>query len=219
MKLFASGLGTVECAYYLHAGPGCKLDFAALRLQREHMRESKQPEASVLELGGMEFLLSRNGTKSGYPFVISNQDCTIQFGEFNNPSFFVRYSSFALWCKGAKFLHERFLSWADSLGLQALRPEGLSRCDFAFDFSLPKVDFDEDNFVTSAEKDSQRRKNGKVQTFTFGRDEIVLRVYNKSCRRIRSSPSRSGCGRPSNLSLIDKYFSRWSSGVTTDRRL
>lgn len=180
MNLLASGLDTVECAYYLHAGPGCKLDFAALRLQREHMRESKQPEAAVLELGGMEFLLSPNGTKSGYPFVLSNQDCTIQFGEFNNPSFFVRYSSFALWCKGAKFLHERFLSWADSLGLKALRPEGLSRCDFAFDFSLPQIDFDEDNFVTAAEKDSQHRKNGKVQTFTFGRDEIVLRVYNKS---------------------------------------
>lgn len=180
MKLLASGLDTVECAYYLHAGPGCKLDFAALRLQREHMRESKQPEAAVLELGGMEFLLSPNGTKSGYPFFISNQDCTIQFGEFNNPSFYVRYNSFALWCKGAKFLHERFLTWAESLGLRALKPEGLSRCDFAFDFSLPQIDFDEDNFVTAAEKDSQHRKNGKVQTFTFGRDEIVLRVYNKS---------------------------------------
>ena len=103
MKLLASGLDTVESAYYLYAGPGCKLDFAALRLQREIMRESKQPEAAVLKLGGMEFLLSPNGTKSGYPFVISNQDRTIQFGEFNNPSFFVRYSSYALWCKGANF--------------------------------------------------------------------------------------------------------------------
>ena len=84
MKLLASGLDTVECAYYLYAGPGCKLDFAALRLQREVMRASKQPEAAVLELGGMEFLLSPNGTKSGYPFVMSNQDCAIQFGEFNN---------------------------------------------------------------------------------------------------------------------------------------
>ena len=106
MKLLASGLDTIECAYYLRAGPGCKLDFAAIRLQREVMRESKQPESAVLKLGDMEFLLSPNGTKSGYPFVMSNQDCTIQFGEFNDPSFFVRYSSFALWCKGAKFLHD-----------------------------------------------------------------------------------------------------------------
>ena len=180
MKLLASGLDTIECAYYLRAVPGCKLDFESLRLQREVMRESKQPESAVLKLGDMEFLLSPNGTKSGYPFVMSNQDCTIQFGEFNDPSFFVRYSSFALWTKGAKFLHDRFLSWADALGLQTVRAEGLSRVDFAFDFLLPAIDFDEDSFVTAASKDSQHRKDSKVQTFTFGRDEIVLRVYNKS---------------------------------------
>lgn len=61
MKLLASGLETIECAYYMYAAPGCKLDFAALRLKREIMRESKHPEAAVLELGGTEFLLSPNG--------------------------------------------------------------------------------------------------------------------------------------------------------------
>lgn len=180
MKLLLSGLDTIECAYYLRAGETCKLDFEALRAQREHMRQSKHPEAGVLELGGMEFLLSPNGSKSGYPFIISNQDLTIQFGEFNDPSFFVRYSSFALWSKGAKVMHERFMAWAESLGFIAVRPEGLSRVDFAFDFHLPEIDFDEDSFVSAADKDSQHRKNGKVQTFTYGRDEIVLRVYDKS---------------------------------------
>jgi hypothetical protein len=180
MKLLCSGLDTIECAYYLKPGSACKFDFAALALQREHLRQSKQPETGVVEFGGMEFMLSPNGTKSGYPYLISNQDCTIQFGENNNPSFFVKYSSFALWNKGAKFLHERFLRWVDELGFVVIRHEGLSRCDFAFDFHLENIDFDEDSFVTSAEKDSQHRKNGKVQTFTFGRDEIVLRVYNKS---------------------------------------
>ena len=63
MKLLASGLDTIECAYYLYTPLGCKLDFAALRLQREVMRESKKPEAAVLELGGMEFLLSPNKTR------------------------------------------------------------------------------------------------------------------------------------------------------------
>lgn len=180
MNILLSGLDTIECAYYLHAGADCKLDFVALRAQREIMRQSKHPESGVLELGDTEFMLSPNGTKSGYPFLISNQDCTIQFGEFNDPSFFVKYSSFALWNKGAKFLHKRFEKWAESLGFITMRPEGLSRCDFAFDFHLENIDFDEDSFVTAAAKDSQHRKNGKVQTFTFGRDEIVLRVYNKS---------------------------------------
>lgn len=180
MKLLLSGLDTIECAYYLRAGADCKLDYAALRTQREAMRQSKHPDSGVVKLGGMEFLLSPNGTKSGYPFLISNPDCTIQFGEFNDPSFFVKFSSLALWNKGAKALHERFEDWAGSLGFIAGRSEGLSRCDFAFDFHLEDIDFDEDSFVTVAEKDSQHRKHGKVQTFTFGRDEIVLRVYNKS---------------------------------------
>jgi hypothetical protein len=180
MKLLLSGLDTIECAYYLRAGGVCGIDFEALRAQREVMRNSKHPDSGVLELGGMEFLLSPNGSKSGYPFILSNQDCTIQFGEFNDPSFFVRYSSFALWCKGAKFLHDRFMSWAESLGFTPVRSEGLSRVDFAFDFHLPLIDFDEDSFVSAADKDSQHRKNGKVQTFTYGRDEVVLRVYNKS---------------------------------------
>lgn len=187
MQLLLSGLDTIECAYYLQAGSGSTFDFAALREQREVLRQSKNPEAGVVKLGGMDFLLSPNGTKSGYPFVLSNQDLTIQLGEFNSPNFFVRFSSFALWCKGAKTMHERFLAWAASLGLHPSRSEGLSRVDFAFDFLLPVLDFDEDNFVTAAEKDSQHRKNGKVQTFTFGRDEIVLRVYNKSDEVVEAS--------------------------------
>ena len=59
------------------------------------------------------------------------------------------------------------------------KPEGLSRADFAFDFLLLKVDFDGDSFVTAATKGSQHRKDDKVQTFTFGRDKVVLRVYSK----------------------------------------
>ncbi len=72
------------------------------------------------------------------------------------------------------------LSGPVRLGFVPARKEGLSRCDFAFDFHLEDIDFDEDSFVTAADKDSQHRKHGKVQTFTFGRDEVVLRVYNKS---------------------------------------
>lgn len=179
MKLVNSGIDTTECAYYLRAAEGCALDFQKLREQKELIRQSGQQEAGVLKLGGIDFLLSPNGTKSGYPFLISNQFMTIQFGEFNSPNFFVKFSSLALWTRGAKEMHRQFMEWASGLGLVPARSEGLSRVDFAFDVLLPQVDFDEDNFVTAAEKDSQHRKNGKVQTFTFGRDEVVLRVYDK----------------------------------------
>jgi hypothetical protein len=182
MKLLASGIDTVECSYYLRPGPNCTLNFEQLREQKEVIRQSRQPESGVLELGGTEFLLSPNGTKSGYPFLISNQHSTIQFGEFNDPSFFVKSSGFALWTRGARQMHQQFMEWATSLGLVPVRAEGLSRVDFAFDFLLPNIDFDEDCFVTQTDKDSQHRKHGKVQTFTLGRDEVVLRVYNKPCR-------------------------------------
>ncbi len=158
MRLLISGIDTLECAYYLGPGPVCKLDFVQLREQREFMRQSKHPEAGVIELGGIEFLLSPNGTASGYPFRLSNQLCTIQFGEFNDPSFFVTFRSLALWTRGARQLHQQFLDWALSLGLVVVRPEGVSRCDFTFDFHLPSVDFDEDSFVSAADKDSQHRK-------------------------------------------------------------
>lgn len=187
MKLLLSGLDTVECAYYLGSGGITNLDFGALREQREAIRQSKFPDSGVLRLGDTDFLLSPNGSKSGYPFIISNQDCTIQFGEFNQPNFFVKFSSHALWHKGAKAMNEWFENWAGSLGYIAIRMEGLSRVDFAFDFWLPTVDFDEDSFVTVADKDSQHRKNGNVQTFTFGRGDIVVRIYNKSDEIIEAS--------------------------------
>lgn len=180
MKPLISGLDTIECAYYLRPGPSCSLSFDALRERKELLRQSSRQDEGVIQLGGVDFLLAPNGTKSGYPFVISNQQCTIQFGEFNTPSFYVTYRSFALWTRGAATLHREFLDWAGTLGLAVVRVEGLSRADFAFDFHLPCIDFDEDSFVTTADKDSQHRKHGRVQTFTFGRGEIVLRVYNKS---------------------------------------
>lgn len=187
MKLLLSGLDTVECAYYLRSGGISNLDFDAIREQRESIRQSKFPDSGVLRLGDTDFLLSPNGSKSGYPFIISNQDCSIQFGEFNEPNFFVKFSSFALWNKGAKYLHEWFLNWAGSLGYMSVRAEGLSRVDFAFDYHLDNIDFDEDSFVSAADKDSQHRRNGNVQTFTLGRGDVVLRVYNKSDEIVESS--------------------------------
>lgn len=115
MNLLLSGLDTVECAYYLRPTPSARLDFEALRTLREQHQRSKVRESILVELGGMNFELSRGGTRSGYPFLISNEQWAIQFGEFNDPSFFVTFRSIALWHQGAKALHESFLGWAASL--------------------------------------------------------------------------------------------------------
>ena len=62
--------------------------------------------------------------------------------------------------------------------------------DFTFDYHLPVIDFDEDNFVSSFAKDNQHRKNGKVQTFRLGEGDLVLRVYNK-CDEIQESSAKT----------------------------
>lgn len=187
MKLLLSGLDTVECAYYLREGLGCEFGFADLAVKREAMRTSKRRDPVVVVIGGKEFLLGRGGSASGYPLVLNNPEQTIQCGEFNSPSFFVTYRSDALWHKGAQQLNAEFKAWAQALRFNHGRDEGLSRVDFAFDFEVPAIDFDEDCFVTLASKDAQHRRDRKVQTFRFGEGDIVLRVYDKSAEIAEAS--------------------------------
>lgn len=190
MKLLLSGLDTVECAYYLRQVPGSEFDFTELAAQREALRAAKRRDPFVVQLGGKEFLLSRGGTASGYPLVLSNGEQAIQCGEFNSPSFFVTYRSDALWHKGALNLHREFCDWSDRVGFIQVKDEGLSRVDFTFDFLLPVVDFDEDSFVSLASKDAQHRRDRKVQTFKFGEGDVVLRVYDK-CAEVRESSGKT----------------------------
>lgn len=178
--LLLSGHDTIECAYYLAPELGCLLDYEHLAAEKEALRQSKSRKPKVIKLGCEEFLLAGHGTQSGYPFLIENADFSIQFGEFNQPNFFVTFRSMALWHQSAQGLHERFLAWAKSVGMFALLPEKLSRVDFSFDYHLPVIDFDEDSFVSKFAKDNQHRKHGKVQTFRFGEGDLALRFYNKS---------------------------------------
>lgn len=178
-KSLISGFDTIECAYYLIASGDKALDFIELASQKEALIKAKINKPKPIKLGCEDFLLASHGTGSGYPFVIENDAFIIQLGEFNRPNFFVKYRSIALWHLGASALHQRFLTWAASVGYIMAQPERLSRVDYAFDYHLPMIDFDENSFVSKATKDSQFRKDGKVQTFKFGTDNVVLRVYNK----------------------------------------
>ena len=178
-KLLLHGIDTLQCAYYLARTDSNATDFQWLAQEREAIRQSKFKEPVAITLGNSRFLLSPYGTSSGYPFVISNEDFKIEFGEFNNPSFFVTFKSQVLWQSSAFSLHDKFLSWAASAGFVPHRSESMSRVDFCFDYHLPTMDFGPDSFLSRSSKDSQHREDGNVQTFTFGRGDIVLRVYDK----------------------------------------
>lgn len=179
INLLLSGHDTIECAYYLRKAYGSALNFEQLAIDKEALRQVKHADPKVINLGNIEFLLQPYGSSSGFPFVISNQDFTISFGEFNNPSFFVKFRSLALWREGAMAMHRRFMQWAEGLGLVPIKLEGLSRVDFSFDYHLPVIDFDEDSFVSLSTKDTQYRKDGKIQTFKLGESDVVLRIYDK----------------------------------------
>jgi hypothetical protein len=186
-----TGHDTIECAYYLKpVGEGCLLDYESLEVQKEELRRAKSKKPKPIQLGCEEFMLASHGTGSGYPFLIENDAFSIQFGEFNKPNFFITYRSVALWHQGAAKLHKRFLDWAASVGMVPYRPESLSRVDFTFDYQLSEIDFDEDNFISQANKDAQHRKNGRIQTFRFGSDAVVLRIYNK-CDEIEETSHKT----------------------------
>ena len=174
------GFDTVEIAYYLISARDVSLDFDRLVAHRDSLKSSGLRHLSEVTLGTESFGLASHGTSSGYPVLLANESFTVQCGENNVPSFFVTYSSLALWHEGLEDLHLRFLAWADSVGLVPSKPEAISRVDYAVDFHLPVMDFGADDFVSQAIKDVQHRKNGQVQTFRIGQDSIVLRFYNKS---------------------------------------
>jgi hypothetical protein len=129
MKPLLSGLDTVECAYYLRPTALCTIDFRHLAIEKEVLRQSKKREPRKIEIGGIDFFLQPYGTGSGYPFLIENEDMSIEFGEFNEPSFYVTYRSIALWHKGAAALHQQFIDWSQHIGFVAAKRESLSRVD------------------------------------------------------------------------------------------
>jgi hypothetical protein len=178
-RFLAFGHDTIECSYYLRPSASCALDFDQLAATREALRSAKQAEPREIELGGMAFLLSPHGTKSGYPFLMSNADMTISFGQFNSPSFFVKYHSIALWREGIESLHRKFTGWAQRIGFDMEKSETLARADFTFDYQLAAIDFDEDSIVSLATKDAKHRGNKTLQGLQFGAGDVVLRIYDK----------------------------------------
>jgi len=178
-QLLLHGIDTVQCAYYLTPSGAMDLDFAELGRIKEQLRMDKRREPRAVILGGTEFFLEPRGSSSGYPFVLTNADFTVEVGEYNVPSCYVTFRSQALWRESASALHDKFLAWATAVGFEIEKPETLSRVDFCFDYSLAELDFDEDSFVSLSSKDSQNREHRVIQTFTFGKGDVVLRVYDK----------------------------------------
>ncbi len=176
-KLLLHGLDTLEVAFYLDVRRS-KLDFIELEAEQQRAKETARDSFVEIALGTETFALAAYG-RFPYRYVLSNEEFEVRLAEFMRPACLVRFSSKGLWTFGVKALVERFKAWCQSMSLTAPRGEVVSRADWAFDYPLPAVDFELHHFVTLAAKDSVWREHGAVQTFQIGRDQVVVRVYDK----------------------------------------
>jgi len=175
-RLLLHGLDSLYVCYYLELVTS-NLDFEDLEYRKQLVKDGQQGQ-EFLELGSERFMLKAYGQKP-YRYVLENEAFSVALGENMSPSLKVQFYSAALWRDGAMALHGRIHAWAESMGAHRNRPEVVSRADWAFDFNLPAIDFDENHFASRARKDAKYRESGAPQTFVFGTDQTVVRVYDK----------------------------------------
>ncbi|MBB3065771.1 hypothetical protein [Limibacillus halophilus] len=177
-RLLLSGIDSLYVSYFVSMGESW-LDFDELAYQQQRLKESRRDEVAKITIGGESFALMPYGLHP-YRYVLVNEDFEIRLTEKMQPSCHVRFSSKGLWSHGYAALLARLNAWLEAINGALYRPSSVSRIDWSFDYDLPLVDFAADHFVTRASKDAIYREHGLVQTLTFGRGEVVVRLYDKS---------------------------------------
>jgi len=176
-KLLLSGLDSLYVSYYFDISKA-DIGFDELAFQKERVQEARQEQLAELQIGTEQFALMPYG-KHPYRYVMSNEAFEVRLTEHLSPSCHVRFSSQALWQCGVRDLLNRFESWRSSVKLNSKSPEIIARADFSFDYDLAQIDFTADDFVSRSHKDAIHRERRIVQTFTRGRGDVVIRVYDK----------------------------------------
>jgi len=186
--LLLSGLDSLYVSYFFIPGLS-QIDWDDLAYRKELLKATGKPEGEEIQLGCQRFMLQAYGSQP-YSYVLKNRNFVVRLGENINPCCNVQFLSEGLWQHGVRELVRQFDLWAASVGLEATRSEVIARADWAFDFHIPQIDFDEDSFVSLASKDAKHRKDGKAQTFTFGTGDKVVRVYDK-CAEIKEASGKT----------------------------
>lgn len=171
-----SGIDSLYVGYNLDLATS-NIDFEDLEYRKSRIREGELDNARLI-LGSETFDLAPYGAFP-YRYVLQNDVMTVALAERLAPSVKVQFSSKALWHSPVTELHRRVAVWAESIGATARRPEIVIRADWAFDFHLAQPDFSQSDFLSRAVKESTHGQNGRIQTFQFGRGDMVVRVYDK----------------------------------------
>lgn len=174
--LLLHGIDSLYVCYYYDL-VSSKLDFDELEYRKQFAIDRETGKA-YFEIGDERLQVMPGGQKF-YKYVLTNRDFKISIAERMQPSVKVHFFSEALWRDGARALHDRVIACLKAIGATALKAEQVNRVDWAFDFELPVVDFNEDCFVSRLRKNNKWRDGQQVQTFGYGIGDIVVRVYDK----------------------------------------
>lgn len=173
-KLLLVGIDSLYCGFFTD---GMGVDWEALAIAKETARAERKPSIRFV-LGGVQWALSASGAYP-YTYCLSNDRCKLRLAEHMQPNMHAQFLSVGLWDIGPKECLRELRSMFEVIGLRETRPASVSRVDWSFDFALGEPEFSEEHFLSKLRKDSKHRGDGKVETFTFGKGDLVVRVYDK----------------------------------------
>jgi hypothetical protein len=175
-KLLLRGLDSLYVGNYVRFDEG-RFDWSELLARKELLRENRR-ELEEIQLGSKSWGLMPYG-KNPYAIVLVSKTMEVRLGRRIIPNCYVQFYSEGLWTRGLPALTAEFLEWVNSLGGKILRPESVSRADWAFDYCLSEIDFTDRDFVTRADKTATWSQHQQLQTVQLGKGHIVVRVYDK----------------------------------------
>tara|TARA_R110002074_G_C12554346_1_gene666933 strand:+ start:5994 stop:7058 length:1065 start_codon:yes stop_codon:yes gene_type:complete len=175
-SLLLHGLDSLYVCYYFDLATS-KLDFDELEY-RKQLAKDRDTAGAQIEIGGERLQVMPYG-KYPYGYVLANRNFVISMAEHMHPTVKVQFYSEALWRDGARALHERIEKLGEAIKATAIKSEQVIRADWAFDFDLSVIDFNEEHFVSRARKNSKWRDGQILQTITFGVGDTVIRLYDK----------------------------------------
>ncbi len=176
-RLLAHGIDSLYVSYFFETANSL-IDWEELAVCRERSRQRRFATGEEIVIGSENFWLMPYGKKP-YSYVLSNADFEVRLAEHLQPCCYVQFYSEALWRDGAQALHMRLLHWAGSVSLFRSRKPVVSRSDWAFDFHLPSIDFDGDNFVSRGRMKGRWDNGENITGFQIGKGDVVVRVYDK----------------------------------------
>jgi hypothetical protein len=168
------GVDTFEASFWARMNPAF---LEQVKRLKEEAKEANVPQP--LEIEGLEFLVQAKGIAK-YPYLLKHDYLHIRLsGRLMGICISIRGTSLGLAVHGHECLYALADQVAKSIG--GVASAGFSRLDVAVDFQefVPTVE-DFDKFVCPANYRNMTLKGHRLETIHFGRDAVVMRIYNKT---------------------------------------